>query len=820
MKRFFFSFFLSILLHTGYSQFNDSLFSYSCSKNTVVVQNDNSIIKVEAWCDNIFRISWFPDMHNIEIDSSHSVILNQAPEVKFSVKEKHNELIIKGRLIVAKITKIPFNISFYKPDGSILLQSAGAFECDGSSKKASFKIRETDHFYGMGQKSIAVDRRGEAFEVFNQHIGGYTKPYGTMQINIPYIYSTTGFGVYFDNQYPARFDLGKTNPTEWYYEVENGSFTYYLLAAPNEQSLLKSYFDLTGYPPLQPKWIYGLIQSKCSYENDTMVYNTLQKFEQKKLPVDAIVLDIPWFGGLKPTSPHFMGNFSWNLQNFPDPIKYINTLRGKNVKTILINEPYINLDSYNYKFLKEKRWLVSKKNQSEPYVFSPFWAGDVSLFDITHPDAQKWLWQQLKAEVEFGADGLWSDLVEPESPVVDGQFYLGDWRKVHNIYSLLWAKNIYDGFSTDFPNKRITNLSRAGFGGIQRYGALCWSGDASKTWFALKLQIPMMTGTVLSGIPYFSSDIGGFTFAHDRRDGNTIFTNIVDGRMKTEPELYIRWFQHGVFSPMLRPHSGEEQFCEVFAFDSLTESITTKYLHLRYRLIPYMYSYSYKTYKKGETLIRPLFFEFSDSLARKQDYQYMFGKEMLVAPVLDEGKTHQQVYLPSENQTWIDFWSNKTYRGGQTIDYNAPLDIIPVFVKAGSIIPLAKNKMRAEEPDDTLTLRIYPDKTAKFEIYEDDNKTKNYQKGEFGITNITSWLCNHQLTINIDAMQGEFENKITERTWIIEIPVSAECKSIKLNNKKLTNFTFDKKNGMLHFEFKADTRVKQKIQIDKFRTTY
>jgi alpha-glucosidase (family GH31 glycosyl hydrolase) len=808
-----------IYLSTNAENMNTE-FSFTKTNNKVIVDNENSRIVVEAWRNDMIKVSWHPDKNVIKTDSSYTVILEQESKAKLQVKDKGGYLEIKSGQILARLNKSQFNLHFYTSDGRTLLESVSNLELDGTYKTSKFKIQPADHFYGMGQKSIAVDRRGEAFDVFNQHIGGYTRPYGTMQINTPYIYSSTGFGVYFDNHYPARFDLGKTNPKEWFYKVENGSFSYYFTVAPDEQVLLKNYFDLTGYAPLQPKWTFGLIQSKCAYDNDQDVYQVLEKFENKKLPLDAIVLDIPWFGGFKPGDPHNMGNFSWFKRNFPDPDRYIATLRDLGLRTIAVNEPYINLNSFNYNYLKNKGWLVPKKGQTKPHVFSPFWAGDASLLDITNPAAQAWLWTQLKAEIESGVDGLWNDLVEPEHPVVDGQYYIGDWRKTHNIFSLIWAKNIADGYAKDFPNRRVFNLSRAGFAGIQRYGVSSWSGDASKTWNALKLQIPMMTSTVMSGLPYFGSDIGGFTNAHDRRDGNTLFTNIVGGRMVTHPELYIRWFQHGIFSPVLRPHSGEEQYCEVFAFDSITEKITSEYLRLRYRFIPFIYSYAYKTYEIGETLIRPLFFEFNDPQARQQDYQYMFGKELLISPVLEEAKTKQDVYLPDEKQVWIDFWNNKTYRGGQTINHDAPLDIIPVFVKAGSIIPLGKNKMRAEELNDTITLRIYPGNVATFDLYEDDGISMNYQKGAFGITKISSKQSGKNLNIRIAAIQGEYPSMLKKRTWIFEIPVAADFKSISVNSKKMGNVQFDKEKGLIRFSFDAETKLKQNIKITSYKSTY
>jgi oligosaccharide 4-alpha-D-glucosyltransferase len=639
-----------------------------------------------------------------------------------------------------------------------------------------------------------------------------------MQINIPYLFSSLGYAILFDNTYPGYFDLGKTDKNEWFYKAKGGAFTFYVTIGSSEKELMRKYYDLTGYPKMLPKWAYGLLQSKCAYENEQQAYNTVQKFKSKNLPLDAIILDAYWFGGFKPGYPHNMGNFSWYSKNFPDPEGYIKRLKADGVRTIVINEPYINVESDNFSLLKEKGWLVKQKGSKTPFVFSPFWCGDVALFDITNPKAQAWQWSKFKNLIKQGVDGLWVDLVEPEAPVKNGIFYLGSEEKIHNIYALLYAKLIYDGYRKDFPEKRVFNLTRSGFAGIQRFGTVNWSGDASKSWDALKLQVPMMLGAATSGIPYFSSDIGGFTKVQDTVIQNSYLNQLDGGKMLTTPELYTRWFQQGVFAPILRPHSGEDQACEPFAFDLKTEKITASYLKLRYKLLPYIYSYAHKTATTGEPLVSPLFYQYNDPRSRRAEYQYMFGREMLVAPVLEQNAVSASVYLPDDNR-WANYWDDKIYMGGKNVVVDAPIETIPLFIKIPSIIPLANaKKYSTQYPDKELTMLVYPGDKASFDLYEDDGESYGYDEGEFSITNLQTDMVGRLLMVKIYPARGSYRDMVTERLWNIEIHLTASFDIIKVNGRPLERheYSYDVTTGIINIPVKVDSSRLILIEVDNF----
>ena len=786
------------------TSFEDESFSFERKDQVVNVTDGNTTIRVAVITGDIVRVDYLKgNVKDFQRDTSWFVT-KQPVNARFRIRQTEQELLIHTNRLVVEVSKEPFAAHFLDTDGNLLLTSTRDAQFDSTTTRAWFEAASDDRFYGMGQKSIDVNRRGYSFRSYNQHIGGYTRPYSTMQVNIPYVYSPRGWGVLFDNPWTGYFDMAKSNPDEWSYRTDGGEYSFYVVHRNTPQGLLRGYYDLTGYFPMFPKWTLGLLQSKCAYENDTQVYRIVSSFREKDLPLDAIILDAYWFGGYKEGYPNNLGNFTWLDDNFPDHRHYLDTLHSLGIKTILINEPYINLESENYRFLAENGWLVSRNDQSDPYVFSPFWAGDASLLDITHPDAQDWLWSMLKKNVSEGVDGLWIDLTEPEHPVPDGRFHMGPAKKVHNLYSHLFAKTIWEGYRSDFPDKRVFNLTRSATAGTQRYGAMVWSGDASKTWNALKLQVPMLIGTAISGMPHFASDIGGFTNAHDRRDGMTIFTNFNGQGVLTTPEMYTRWFQFGTFSPLLRPHSGEEQYCEPFAFDEQTEQITSRYLEYRYRLVPFLYSYMYKTAMTGEALIRPMFFMFDQEEAYGKDYQYMFGKEMLVAPVLDEGAREVEVWLPEleNNRGWIDLHSGKKFEGGQTLEVSAPLDEIPVFVKQPSLFPLGKVKPHiGASPDDTLTVMVYPGGNAIFDLYEDDGTSNDYRKGKFAVTSLRTTSNGNDLKIRINAANGQFEQMLKKRYWIIKVHLLKDFEKLLLNNKEVTtdHYSYNEKTQILTF---------------------
>ncbi len=790
------------------SNFETKNYKLTKTKNTVTIINakKGTGYKLTPIAQEIVKVVFLHDSTTTE-EKSYLTSLKDIKYPDYSIKEKPDKVIISTNELIIEITKKPFVVNAYDNEGNKLIISNREPLVENNKKTLFFASDKNESFYGMGQKSIPVNRRGYAFDVYNRHIGGYTKEYANMQVNIPYVYTSNGYGVFIDNTYTGYVDLASNREDEWSYQVDGGTLTYYLVKGENLQELQTSYYGLTGYPTMPPKFTLGLMQSKCGYKSDKEVYDVIQQFEKYNLPLDAIILDAYWFGGYGNDYPKLMGNFTFYKKNFPDPEGYMAKLKAKGIKTILINEPQINHNSENYDYLASKGYLVAKKGDSIPFINESYWAGEASLLDLSHPGAQEWLWGKLKANVELGIDGFWVDLTEPDVPVENGEYYIGSDKKVHNIYSFLFAKIIWDGFQKDYPNRRVYNITRAGTAGMQRFGAVHWSGDASKTYKSFEYQIPMTIGAAMSGMPHYSSDIGGFTNAWDTI--SVPWNEYKGGPAITSPGLYTRWFQFGVFSPALRPHSGEGQACEPFAFNKEVLAITKNYLDLRYKLIPYLYTYAHKTATTGEQLIKPLFMEYTGPIVDTMNRQYLFG-EMLVAPVFEPDQTSKNVYLPSGTK-WYNFFTNETYEGGEMYSVAAPLDVIPVFVPEGAIIPLGKIKQYMDEsPDDTLTLKVYAGKDGAFTLYEDDGETYDYENGEYATTRIIVEDNKNELHIAIFPIEGNYNGILSERTWKLEIIGLDNVKSFAINGKPAR---YKKKGKTIKTLISNKTSQKTKLSI-------
>ncbi len=760
MKKKIFLFLLIPLISFAQINFIGNYTKHSLTDSTVRFCAGASVVEFKFLRDDIVQVMFFPDSSDIVYDESFVVIQNCIP-TRWILQEANDRFLIQTDSIVIRIDKNPFRIYFYDRAGKLLLKerNAGGFGYTGKEKYVFFEIQPDEHFYGLGQKGIEIDRKGYAFSTYNQHIGGYDSPLKTMQVNVPFVQSNYNYALYFDITFPGYFDFGVSVQSTWYYRTEDGVMNYYFIYASSIKETLKKYFWLTGFPPIPPKWSFGFLQSKFGYRNQSEAESIVNTFIQKNIPIDAIILDLYWFGWGN------MGNMTWDRSNWNDPNAMMSNFKSKGVKTIVISEPYINVSSFNFS-IADKNKFFAFDSAGKTYVFQNFWATPSSLLDLTNPQAQLWWWEKYKNLLNEGVSGFWTDLGEPENHPDFLNHQLGSTRKVHNIYNLLWAKTLYDGYKKDFPDKRIFNLTRSGFAGIQRFGVVTWSGDVRKSFNGLKVQIPMLIGMTMSGIPYHNSDIGGFT-------GGT-----------TTSELYIRWIQFGTFCPVMRPH-GHDQPLEPWAFGESVEKIVRKYIELRYRLIPYIYTYAYKTWKYGETLIKPVLYEFPDDPnVYNLSYEYLFGDFILVAPVFIDGQRKRDVYLPS-GCFWASYWTGEIYSGGKTIQVNAPLEQIPVFVRIPSIIPMAKLKRFVDEtPDDTLYIEIYPG-DVDFELYEDDGETNGYRKGEFAITKLECEKTNDFIRFNIGDAKGIFPGQVDRRCWFLKFNLINNFDSVVVNGLTL-----------------------------------
>ncbi len=763
---------------------------YTNEGKSVVIQTDSSAIRLTFYTNEIVRVDFLPSLQT-KMDSSFVVIQNPEMDTKFTIYETDSALLIQTAVVKIRLQKYPTRISFIDSLGNILLSEPqpGGISYNQQTRTVRFTMDQNDHFYGTGERGTALDKRGQKFVSYNTQVGGYSEPLGTMNLNVPFVTTTNGYALYMDNTYKGEFDFGHSDSTVYTYSAAGGEISYYVIAASTIPEQLEKYTWLTGRQPLPPRWIFGFTQSKNRYANEQETRSIVQTMRDKEFPCDAIVLDLAWF--------KHMGDITWDETAWPNHEKMVNDFLSEGIKTIMITEPYIIQPSRNFVEADDNGFLA-KDSTGKTQLLEKWWSCggcNSSLLDLTNPKAQEWWWNMHPSAFGKNVAGIWTDLGEPEKHPETMIHYLGSTIKIHNIFNLLWAKVIFDGFNQLRPNERVVNLTRSGFAGIQRYGVLPWSGDVARSFGGLSVQLPMLLNMGMSGIGYHNSDLRGYA------------------RNPTTPELYIRWMQFGVFSPIARAHGAGENVkgsaTEPWQFGKDAEKINREYLQLRYKLLPYIYSLAYQNYKTGLPLARPLFWlDESDPKLMNESSSYMWGDAFLVSPVVTAGQRTKEVYLPKGN--WINFWNDVTVKGGRSITVSAPLDKMPIFVKAGSIIPMAPVMNYSDERElDTVTIHIYPDATnsneTSYTLYEDDGKTHEYQKGSFSLTTFTQRIIDSKseqsLRIVSTQSQGEFNGKLKQRTYIFEIHNVVKRPS----DVKYTNRLCEEKKTYAQFRRSANT---------------
>ncbi len=688
--------------------------SYSAGGEKITVQSDSSGFNFILYKPNIIRVDFFPS-NATTFDSSIVVLQDTNMAVNYSIADSDSTLTIETSSCEIICTKFPLRIGFYSPDGQPIVREpmSGGAAYSNAERVLNFSVGSTEHFYGTGERGMSLDLRGESFDTFNRPDGGYGFPSpSTMSVNIPFIISSNNYGIYFENTYQGFFDVAKSNTNVLSYTASAGELSYYFIYDMTMKDVLSDYTWLTGRAPLLPRWAYGYIQSKYGYRNESDASQMIQTMRSDSIPCDAIILDLYWYQN--------MGDLSWNTSLWPNPGQMTVNFLAEGFKTIVITEPYIVQSSENFAAANTSSYFAENSSH-QSYIMSGWWSCgcEAGLLDITNPAAQSWWWSKYSSIFSTGVSGLWTDLGEPERDYSDMIFYAGPDAKIHNVYDFLWAKTLFDGFNGSFPNSRMFNLTRSGYAGIQRFGAVTWSGDVSKSFGGLAVQLPFLLNMGMSGITYHNSDIGGFD------NGSTT------------AELYARWMEFGAFCPVMRAHGYDgDNGTEPWAFGTQIEDIVRSIIDLRYRLLPYNYSTASESYSTGLPMARPLILQYPDDPnVNNESSAYLWGDDILVAPVVQSGQSSVSFYLPEGK--WIDYWTNAVYGGGTTVTINAPLDEIPVLIRAGSIIPMQQTMNYADEfPADTLLLSIYPDPnvSAVFTFYEDDGKTLAYQTGAFSIT--------------------------------------------------------------------------------------
>ncbi len=606
-----------------------------------------------------------------------------------------------------KIHKSPYRLAFLRDGKVISEEEVGGFATE-TMRGFRFTLSDEEQLYGGGQRVLGMDRRGHRMPLYNRAHYGYTTESNQMYYGLPAVMSTKHYAIGFDNSATGHLDIGYTQNDILQFEAVAGR-TGYVFAAGNDLSETVSYFvSATGKQPLPPRWSLGNYASRFGYRSQAEVLDVANQFIDKAFPLDAIVLDLYWFG---PDIKGHMGNLNWDKENWPDPVGMIEALLDKGIRTILITEPFILTSSTQWDSAVNANALANNL-AGVPKTFD-FYFGNTGLVDVFDEGAQEWFWQYYETLANQGVSGWWGDLGEPEVHPYDSIHNLDGMlvtaEEIHNAYGHQWAKMVYERQQLLRPEERPFVMMRAGFLGSQRYGMIPWTGDVDRSWGGLKPQVELALQMGLFGLAYTHSDLGGFA-------GGETF----------DAELYTRWMQYGVFQPVYRPHAQDHIAPEPIFHDKKTQDIVRNYINLRYQLTPYNYSLSIENSKTGLPMMRPLTMHYPNEDMNRTD-AYLWGEQFLIAPIVNQGQTSQDIALPEG--VWFDYFDNKKYQGSQTISVDAPLEKLPVMVRAGAFVPSVPTyKNEFEYKKDTLYVDYYADNTgshSNYVMFDDNGKDPN-----------------------------------------------------------------------------------------------
>lgn len=618
--------------------------------------------------------------------------------------------------------------------------------------------------YGLGQHQAGVwNYRGESVDLSQDNTN----------ISIPFLLSSRGYAIFWNNGSRSRFNNRFVHAMYLSSEVTD-AMDYYFFYGPDFDQLIADYRELTGAAPLFGKWAYGYWQCKNRYDSQQELLAIAQKYRDLHIPLDNIVQDWFWW--------NIMGEPVFN-KNYPDPAGMVAALHNNNVHLMISVWPYFRPGSSVYDDMDKRGFFIAKT------IAPSFHPVGQALYDAFNPEARKYYWNLMNnALFKIGVDAWWLDTTEPETEaretdiLVTNKVNHGEnGARYANEFPLMTTTAVYQGQREASNKKRVFILSRSAYAGTQRNAAATWSGDVDPNWETFRRQIPAGLNYSVSGLPYWTTDIGGFVSA-----------NPDDPAYR---ELYIRWFEFGAFCPIFRAHGTRTtNQNELWSYGPDAQKILVSYDQLRYRLMPYIYSLAWRTTSAGYTIMRPLVMDFREDVrAQNIGDQFLFGPALLVNPVTERGATSRPVYLP--NAKWYDFWTGSALEGGRTFDAPAPLDRLPLFVRAGSILPLGPDiEFAAQKPADTIELRVYPGADGSFTLYEDENDSYDYERGAYA-TIPFSWDDSSRI-LTIGDRSGSFPGMLQKRTFHIvfvrenhgvgEALTASPDKTVEYSGKKIT----------------------------------
>jgi alpha-glucosidase/alpha-D-xyloside xylohydrolase len=601
----------------------------------------------------------------------------------------------------------------------------------GSHVSATFDSPVDEHYYGLGQQQQGwLDLRDHEIRCWHD----YGAP-GGQNVCVPFMVSSRGYGFIWDNPSKTTIDLGFNQKNVWSSAVGDG-VSFFVIAGETTDEIYEGYRQLTGVTHMLPRATYGYIQSKAIYPTQEQLLAVAKGYRERNLPLDTLVVDFLNFSR--------EGEMDLDEARWPDPAGMNDQLHAMGIKTLLSVWPHFAPGTRYYDMLQQNGWFIHRADGApDPGGFKDVIGPNL---DTTNAAAARWFWQTIRDRYikPDHFDYIWLDETEPDIDPEKDLFSIGSGARYYNVYPLFHTASVYEGFRRDFgDSRRVMILARAAYLGAQRNGTVFWSSDILSTWDMLKRSIPAGLNFTATGLPYWDTDIAGFFAPLLPPDYKAAHKPLIDGsdakdvigNYEDYPELFVRWFEWGAFQPVMRAH-GERKHNEVWSYGKQAEPILAKYLRLRYQLLPYTYSLGYQSYMTGAPFTRALFMDFpNDPAVANIPDEYMFGPAFLVAPVTEQGATSRMVYLPA-GCDWYNYWTNERVHGGQTLTVAAPIDTLPLFVRAGSIVPLGAEVLSADKPQAIAAIRVYAGANGAFTLFNDDGTTYGYEKGADAITKL------------------------------------------------------------------------------------
>ncbi|BCL37143.1 glycoside hydrolase family 31 protein [Nostoc sp. MS1] len=720
-------------------------------------------LKISVIAANLIRVRVTPTG---EFSPRRSWAVTQDDEqwqaIEFEVKEQADVVEITTQQLRVVVHRHPCRVECFDLKGQAFAEDVNQGVGWRKGALAGWKkIAAEEHFYGFGERSglldqIATTRTNWTFDALD-----YDVLTDNMYQAIPFFMALRpglGYGIFFNTTFWSQFDIGVQQPGVWRMETQGGELDYYIIYGPEPANIINTYTQLTGRMSLPPKWSLGYHQCRWSYESQDIVRQLVQEFRQRQIPCDVIHLDIDYMDGYR--------IFTWNPKRFSEPKALIDDLKQDGFKTVTIVDPGV-------KYEPEADYLVFDEGLKNDYfvrktngqLFHGYVWPDKAVFpDFVRPQVRDWWGSLHKHLTDMGVAGIWNDMNEPaleDRPFGDPGHKIdfpldapqgpadeiSNHAETHNLYGLMMAQASFQAMAKLRSPERSFILTRSGYAGIQRWSAV-WTGDNQSLWEHLEMSIPMLCNLGLSGVAFVGADIGGFA-------GNAT------------AELFARWMQLGMLYPLMRGHSAmSTERHEPWVFGDRVEKICREYIELRYRLLPYIYTLFWEAATTGAPILRPLLYHFpSDRYTFTLSDQVMLGASLLAAPVYRPGMEYRAVYLPAGR--WYDWWTGEAFTGPTHILAHAPLERMPLYVRAGAIIPMAPVMQYVDEqPLNSLTIRIWQGE-GEFTLYEDDGRSFEYKNGSSCITSYRVYTQEKQLIVEIGPRNGEYSPR--QREIIVEL---------------------------------------------------